>query len=177
MQPTATSVSAPEWFSIPTNGDVTKAPGYDGTITLLSGINGWITVTPKAKDRSRRIGRHGPFDQSKKKYDLHTVSDLTPSWMQIQSKHPASDPFVKMGGTAGLREVTPRQGQKRIFLMDAKQPLRSQFSIGDFRHNVRTSEEAQMYMSAAVPQPKDFLGWKEGPNQRFDKPVTKKVGE
>lgn len=156
---------------------MTKAPGYDGTVTLLSGINGWITVTPKTKDRSHRIGRNGPFDQSKKKYTLHAVSDLTPSWMQTQAQHPAQDSFVKAGGTAALREVTSTQGQKRLFLIDAQQPQRSQFSIGDFRHNVRTSEEAQTYMSAAVPRPKEFLGWKEGPNQKYDKPVAKKVGE
>jgi hypothetical protein len=156
---------------------VTKAPGYDGTITLLSGINGWITVTPMAKDRSRRIGRHGPFDQSKKQHNLHSVSDLTPSWMQTQSRPPASDPFIKVGGTAALREVLVIQGQKRLFLMDAKPPLRSQFSLGDFRHNVRTSEEAQLYMQIAEPKVKEFLQWKEGPNQKFDKPVAKKVGE
>lgn len=102
---TATSHDAPKWFAVPATGDVTKAPGYDGTLTLLSRINGWITVTPKAKDRSRRVGRHGPFDQSKKKYDLHTVSDLTPAWMQTQGKRPEGEGFVKVGGFSSLREV------------------------------------------------------------------------
>ena len=61
--------------------------------------------------------------------------------------------------------------------MDAQPPLRSQFSLGDFRHNVRTEEEAQLYMKAAEPRSKEFLHWKEGPNQKYDKPVAKKVGE
>lgn len=60
--------------------------------------------------------------------------------------------------------------------MDAKPPPKSQFSIGDFRHNVRTSEEAQAYMAAAAPVPKNFLSWPEKPNQGYDKPVTRKVG-
>lgn len=60
--------------------------------------------------------------------------------------------------------------------MDANPPQRSQFSIGDFRHNVRTSEEAQLYMTTAASEPKNFLSWPEAPNQRFDKPVTKKIG-
>ena len=157
-------------------GDVTKAAGYDGTLTLLSRINGWITVTPKARDRSKRVGRFGPFDQSKRKYDLHNVSDLTPAWMQTQGKRPEGETFTKARGFSSLREVLPRQGEKRLFLVDAAPPERSQFSIGDFRHNVRTSEEAEQYMCAAAPRPKAFLSWTEPQHQRFDKPVTCKVG-
>jgi len=152
---TVNSQNAPDWFSIPSSCDVSKAPGYDGTLTLLSRINGWITVTPKAKDRSKRIGRYGPFAASDKKYDLHRVSDLTPAWMQTQALSPSSDPFKKVGGFSTLRE-----GATRLFLVDAVPPAKSQFSLGDFRHNVRTREEAETYMSAAQPRPKELLTWK-----------------
>ena len=154
--PTQTSDSAPEWFSISSSCDVTKSPGYDGTITMLSRINGWITVTPKAKDRSKRMGRNGPFAlNTTRKYDLHRVSDLTPAWMQTQAQGPATDPFKKAGGFSTLRE-----GASRLFLVDVSPPTKSQFSLGDFRHNVRTKEEALHYMSTASPVPKELLVWK-----------------
>lgn len=149
---TVNSPHVPEWFTIPSACDVSKAPGYDGTLTLLSRINGWITVTPKAKDRSKRIGRYGPFSTSARKYDLHRVSDLTPAWMQTQAVSPSTDPFRKAGGFPTLRE-----GANRLFLVDASPPAKSQFSLGDFRHNVRTREEAETYMSVAQPLPKQLL--------------------
>lgn len=96
---------APEWFAVPTHVDVSKAPGFDGTLTLLSRINGWITVTPNGRDRSHRVGRFGPFDRSKRKYDLHNVSDLTPAWMQTQGRKPETDGFRKARGFSSLREV------------------------------------------------------------------------
>ena len=41
-----------------------------------------------------------------------------------------------------------------------------------------TQAEAQRYMSAALPVPKNMFQWSEDTSkQRFDKPVTGKVGE
>ena len=86
--------------------DLTKAPGFDGTLTLLSRINGWITVTPKDKNRSKRLGRYGPFDRSKKDKDLSSVSDLAPHWMHTQAEKPMNPlQFRKTPGTIALRAV------------------------------------------------------------------------
>lgn len=61
--------------------------------------------------------------------------------------------------------------------MDVEQPAKSQFSIGDFRHNVRTQEEAQVYLKAAEPKPKNMFAWPENVSrQHYDKPVTSKIG-
>ena len=66
------------------NCDIKKSIGFDGTIEIFSAINGWITVTPETKNRSKRLGRYGPFETSKKGYDLRNVSDLSPRWMQLE---------------------------------------------------------------------------------------------
>ena len=181
--PFGTSPDCPDWFKINekpsvTRADLTKAPGFDGTITLLSRINGWITVTPEDRNRARRLGRNGPFDKSKKGNDLRNVSDLAPAWMQNQAQKPDDLPkFAKAPGPSGLRDVTSTQGQKRTFLVDVQQPGKSQFSLGDFRHNVRTAEEAQRYLGTAEPAPKSLIAWPEDvKKQRYERPVTGKVG-
>lgn len=83
------SGDAPDWFQLNSSklvkaADITKAPGFDGTISLLSRISGWVTVTPKTKNRAKRLGRYGPFGKSTKGQTLREVSDLAPDWMQSQ---------------------------------------------------------------------------------------------
>ena len=172
------SPESPSWFQIHEQpnvkaADLSQAPGFDGTLTLLSRINGWITVTPKAKNRSRRLGRNGPFDGGKKGGELRTVSDLAPAWMQSQASKPANMPrFRRLPGFSALR-----QGQKQTYLVDSEQPIKSQYSLGDFRHNVRTKEEAETYMAQAEPRYKQLFEWPEGPNPtKIQRPVTNKVG-
>lgn len=172
------SPESPSWFQVHEQpyvkaADLSQAPGFDGTLTLLSRINGWITVTPKAKNRSKRLGRSSPFDVNGKGANLRSVSDLAPAWMQTQSSQPTDMPrFRRLPGFSALR-----QGQKQTFLVDSEQPIKSQYSLGDFRHNVRTKEEAERYMALAEPRPKQLLEWPERPNlTKIQRPVTNKVG-
>lgn len=77
------SSEAPEWFQVASQDcvkhpDFSKAAGFDGTITELSRISGWITVDPVSRNRAQRLGKHGPFGKSKKGHDLRNVSDLAP---------------------------------------------------------------------------------------------------
>lgn len=77
------SRDTPDWFQLHRSklvkaADITKAPGFDGTISLLSRISGWVTVTPRAKNRAKRLGKYGPLDKSKKDRTLREVSDLAP---------------------------------------------------------------------------------------------------
>jgi len=59
MKCTETSKDAPEWFGVlekPASKIAPeKAPTFNGTLTYLSKIQGWITVTPKNKNRSRPL--------------------------------------------------------------------------------------------------------------------------
>lgn len=109
-----TSPDCPDWFKVgekesAAKADFTKAPGFDGTITLLSRINGWITVCPEDRNRSKRLGKSGPFDKSKKGNDLRNVSDLAPSWMQVAAQRPTDGTrFIPRPGQQVLREVRNR---------------------------------------------------------------------
>ncbi len=59
MKVTETSKDAPNWFGVlekPSSKiPPENAPTFNGTLTYLSKIQGWITVTPKHKNRSRPL--------------------------------------------------------------------------------------------------------------------------
>lgn len=109
-----TSSDCPDWFKTgdkegAVKTDLPKTPGCDGTITLLSRINGWITVYPEDRNRSKRLGKSGPFDRSKKGNDLRNVSDLAPAWMQVSAHRPTDGTrFIPRPGQHILREVRSR---------------------------------------------------------------------
>ena len=97
------------------------------------------------------------------------MSDLAPAWMQTEATKPVHLPqFRRFAGFSALR-----QGHKQTFLMDSEQPIKSQYSLGDFRHNVRTKEEAEKYMAQAKPEQKRLVEW---PVAVEKGKVTEKVG-
>ncbi len=61
---------------------VKDAPGFDGTMTILSRNAGWITVTPERKDRKKPIEKFGMGGDASK------TSKLTPAWMQTNYGKP-----------------------------------------------------------------------------------------
>ena len=70
----------PDWCKIRERdlfkqADHKLAAGNDGTVVLLSKNLGWITVSAEDMDRNKRLGKRGPFDVTKKKYDLRNTSD------------------------------------------------------------------------------------------------------
>jgi hypothetical protein len=159
------------------NADHATAPGHDGTITLLSRINKWITVTPKSKNRGARLGRNGPFDKSKKGHDLRHVSDLAPAWMQNEHPPAPAMEYKKEPAYISMRSVISTQDHKRTFMMEPTTVSKSVFSIGDYRHNVMTVEESAKYSQPVSNQPKNIWEWKENPQaQRYSKEVTGKIG-
>ena len=170
------SSEGPEWFQVKNqplyqNSDISKAPNYDGTVTMLSRISGWITVTPRRRNRAKRLGRYGPFDKSKKGHDLRNVSDLAPHWMQNESEKPQPNPYSKEIGNHCMRNQA-----KLTYMVQKDQPKKSAFAIGDFRHNVMTAEEAQRYMQGTTIDRKNLYEWKAEPNRQIDRPVTGKIG-
>lgn len=171
------SEDGPDWFKIKNSKlvkehDIEKSQGYDGTLTVLSRISGWITVSPKSQNRQKRLGRYGPFDKSKKGNNYQNVSDLAPAWMQTDALRNENTAFANVVPPKNLR-----QEQKRVFLVEKEKPEKSQFSIGDFRHNVVTADEARIYSQGVMDVPKRFIEWKEDVSkQNFDKPVAGKVG-
>ena len=50
--------------------------GFDGTITVVSKAQGWITITPRGRNRKKPVEKYG-FGG-----DATVSSKLTPNWMQ-----------------------------------------------------------------------------------------------
>ena len=171
------SEDGPEWFKIKDSKlvkehEIEQSQGFDGTVTILSRISGWITVSPNSRNRQKRLGRYGPFDKSKKGNNYQNVSDLAPAWMQTEAQRHEDTPFKNTIAPANVRKE-----QKRVFLFEKEQTPKSVFSYGDFRHNVSTAEEAKQYSSGLLQSPSRLIEWKEDiDKQRFDKPITSKVG-
>ena len=171
------SEDGPDWFRVQESSLVKdhkfeNSQGYDGTMTVLSRISGWIIVSPESRNRQKRLGRYGPFDKSRKGYNFQNVSDLAPAWMQNE--------FNRNENTAFKNQIAPinvRKEQKRVFLIEKEPTPKSVFSYGDYRHDVLTADEAKNYSSGLLEAPHRFIEWKEESNkQRFDKPVTGKIG-
>lgn len=161
------SDQSPDWFRSSKSNDKSLK---DDTVTLFSRLSGWIYVSGESRNRKHRLGKHEPLKESEK-YNQN-VSNLAPVWMQRESP---SLPDNK------LKAVKPppnlRQEQKRMIIVDDQLPEKSIFSIGDFRHDIRTSDEVATYNRTALNQPKKFLDWKEDTaKQSYDKPVSDKVG-
>lgn len=171
------SEDGPEWFKIKESNlvkdhKIESSQGYDGTLTVLSRISGWITVSPHSRNRQKRLGRYGPFDKSKKGNNYQNVSDLAPAWMQCEAQ--------RNDNTAFKNQIAPfnvRKEHKRVFLVEKQEPVKSVFSFGDFRHNVMTAEEAKKYSTGVSEAQHRLIEWKEEVSkQRFDKPITGKIG-
>lgn len=150
------------------NVDPCTSKGFDGTMTIISRNQGWITVTPKNKNRKKPVEKFGVAGDAAK------TSKLTPNWMQCQYPKNTSD-FMQsvVPSTTNLRAE-----QKRTYLVDKQQPDRSIWSIGDVRHNVPTGQQAQEFNSQAQSSNVvRMMEWRENPaKQRFDKNVTGKIG-
>ena len=164
--------TTPDYFRIlekPQNQvDPTSGKGFDGTMMIVSRNQGWITVTPKNKNRKKPVEKYGVSG------DAAQTSKLTPNWMQC--KHPKNK-------TDTMKAVIPvtsnlRAEQKRTYLVDRQAPPKSIWSIGDVRHNVHTAEQAQEFNNQAQSSNiVRLMDWKENPaQQRFDKKVTGKIG-
>lgn len=171
------SEDGPEWFKIKDSKlvqdhKIENSQGYDGTLTVLSRISGWITVDPHSRNRQKRLGRYGPFDKSKKGNNYQNVSDLAPAWMQNEAQRNDNTNFKNC-----IAPFNVRKEQKRVFLIEKETPAKSVFSLGDFRHNVMTAEEARKYATGVSETQHRLIEWKEEiTKQRFDKPITGKIG-
>ena len=169
----------PDYFRImhePVNNNVVHmdADGKPARMyQVISKSSGWITVTPRHKNRKRPIEKQALGDVKK-------VNVLSPVWMQVDHVTPEHDPMKPYGVTHGIRKET-----NRTFLVEKSQPKRSVFSIGSTRHNVASIEDARHWQQVAVDKgfvsvtnPDRMIGWKEEPGkQSYDRGrVSPKIG-
>lgn len=76
-----------------------------------------------------------------------------------------------------LAPVNVRQENKRVFLIDKAEGLKSAFSVGDFKHNVITADEAKGSIMGLSEVQRRMFEWKEDiGKQNYDKPVAGKIG-
>ena len=163
------SPERPEWFKV--NKRSENKQKEESEIEILSKIWGWIYVSPKSKNRKHRLGVQRSQDD--KELNLQNVSNLAPKWMQRRSQITPMNQFTSI-----LPPPTLRKEPKRMFLFDNLQPEKSIYSVGDFKHNVITKEEAIKNNEGLSYKPKIFFEWKEEINkQGYDKPITSKIGQ
>ena len=128
----------------------------DGTTTIISKNQGWITV-------QKEMDRKKPIEKVSVAGNASRTSYLSPSWMQTEFQG---------------KNAKPGYGKKSI-IDQGEKPVRSVFSIGDVRHNVTTAAEAASYIKerGAESQVVRLMEWKEQPTvQRFDHKVAGKIG-
>ena len=75
---------------------------------IISKTQGWMTVTPKNKNRKKPI-------EKKPKGDVAQVNELSPVWMQVEHQKPGPDPLKPNAVLHGVR-----QESNRTFLVEKK---------------------------------------------------------
>ena len=139
------------------------------TIMVLSKNKSWITVTPRSKNRRKCLENI--------KAKPHEVSRTMPQWMVLNSKYKQSN-CNRKDIFKGVDHISIRNGIASRELVD-KSNLKSNdwkcnrsiFSIGDYRHNVRSVNEVSKYQEGLNKEPKRFFDWDDG--KQYDPKKTR----
>ena len=134
----------------------------EDTINIFSKHQNWITVSPKTMDRNH------PLEKSKAE-NMEVTSKIMPKWMEIKHKN------IKKRENFKLEEYIPikQKAKKLIVLVDKDlnpskiksidfNPARSVFTYGDFRNNVLTKKEKDLYDNKVSQKPRKFFDWDDG---------------
>lgn len=138
-----------------------KALEKEETITLLSKNKNWITVTPKHRNRNK------PLESIKVKND--ETSKVIPSWMRSKFTQKMSQDFMKSVSYKSVRD-----GKSTAIFVDKdnlENKNKSIFSFGDFRHNVMTKSQSELFEKGISMKPKRFFDWDDG--RKFDPKKSK----
>ena len=95
-------------------------------MTVMSRVNGWLTVTPTNADRKRPLEKEAPSNNPIGAYtrDQHDISKLSPTWMQRNQERGRH--MVRKSGfepADSIRMVPSsilRGENSRIFMVDKK---------------------------------------------------------
>lgn len=147
----------------------------EDTIKVFSRYQNWITVTPKKQDRRKALERVKILKKD-------VTSKLMPKWMEIKNKENKieQDKYKLVEYNYPLRQKATKMmiyvdkdiNPKRLKPIKYY-PNKSIFNIGDFRHNVSTKEETQLYGSQVSQLPKKFFDWDDGTkfNPKYKKDI------
>ena len=174
------SKDAPEWFNIIPEWKVEQFNNYlannEDTINIISKHQSWITVSPRTKDRKR------PLEKMKAE-NMEVTSKIMPKWMEIIHKNEKNEENLK-----SVEYEPIKQKCKKLMLFVDKElnfpkdklteynPNKSVFSFLDFRHNVVTKKEYEIYNKKVSQEPKRLLEWDDGTvfDPKYKRDVKKK---
>ena len=101
--------------------------------------------------------------------NMEVTSKIMPKWMEIKHKN------IKKKENFKLAEYIPikQKAKKLIVLVDKDlnpsnlksvdfNPARSVFNYGDFRNNVFSQKEKELYDSKVSQRPRQFFNWDDG---------------
>lgn len=107
--------------------DVTSHTESIPTVTVISKINGWITVDAKTLNRQEAL-------EKRPKGDVKKPSLMAPQWMQPKGVRDEKryNTFKVLSTNAIGGGTIPKN---RVILTDKEDPPRSLFNAGSVRHN------------------------------------------
>ena len=171
------SKNAPEWFNILPDWKIEQYKEHlaknEDTINILSKHQNWITTSPRTYDRKHPL-------EKKKALNMEETSKIMPKWMEIKHKINKREEDLK-----SIEYYPIRQKCKKLMVFvdkDINPPKnkvlsydknKSIFSYGDFRNNVVTKKEHELYDKKVSQVPKKFFDWNDGKkfNPKYKKDV------
>ena len=177
MYQTKISTDAPDWFKVNPNWKIEQFKKYlennEDTLNILSKHQNWITVSPKTMDRNH------PLEKMKAE-NMEVTSKIMPKWMEIVHKNvkkkeifqPAEYFPIKQKAKKLIVFVDKELNPSKIKEVDYN-PARSVFTYGDFRNNVLTQKDKDLYDSKVSQKPRKFFDWDDG--KKFNPKYLKDV--
>ena len=116
------------------------------------------------------MDRKHPLEKMKAE-NMEVTSKIMPKWMEIKHKKTKTIENLKSAEYFPIKQ----KAKKLIVLVDKDlnpsklkpldyDPKRSIFSFGDFRHNIMTKKEKEIYNAKVSQEPKKFFDWDDGKN-------------
>ena len=125
------------------------------------------------------MDRNHPLERMKAE-NMEVTSKIMPKWMEINHKKAKREENFKLGEYFPIKQ----KAKKLIVFVDKDlnpskiksvnyYPKRSIFSLGDFRNNVPTKKEKDIYDAKVSQLPKKFFDWDDGKsfNPKYKKDI------
>jgi hypothetical protein len=110
------------------NFDVVKKSAIESkqTLSVISRINGWLTVDPESMNRKDAF-------EKRKTSNVRKTSMMSPLWMQCEAKR--DEERFNMFKVVSTNGSNMRIEQNRVILNDKQDLQKSIFNIGSLRYN------------------------------------------
>ena len=164
-------LSSKSIVSLPTDPSPQQQKEERLPVTVVSRVNGWLTVDPVTLSRKMAI-------EKSQKINVRNTSKLAPPWMITdQSPDVKTQKMFKKQSVVGHNV---RFENNRIVLAETNQVPKSIFNINQMRHDVMRPEDAGI-INGKPPtgKPSRLIEWQENNMERqtYDKKITPKIGQ